>query len=198
MTEENKRLRFAVMGSTQGSSFAPVIEAWQRHEIACDPVLVISNRKQSGILQKAQEAGIETLFLPVGNHDRLVYDGLVSEALKTRSIDFILLIGYMRILSGYFVKQWNHRIFNVHPSLLPKYGGMMDMEIHEAVINAGDKETGCSVHIVTEEVDGGPVVIQKRVEVLPCEKADALKKRVQILEGEAFLEILKNPSSYLR
>ena len=185
------------MGSTRGSSLVPVLKAWKAGELGCDPVLIFSNREQAGILEKGIAAGINTEWLAVKGRDRSEYDLATTEVLRSHGVDFILLIGYMRILSSTFVDAWLGKIVNVHPSLLPKYGGMMDMQIHEAVLAAGDEETGCSVHIVNEEVDGGPIVIQKRCHVVPGESAETLKARVQKLEGESFLELLKAPGEYL-
>ena len=83
--------------------------------------------------------------------------------LKKHNIDLILLIGFMRILSAKFCQTWKDKILNVHPSLLPKYSGGMDMNIHEEVIANGDEESGCTIHFVTEELDGGPILIQKKI-----------------------------------
>jgi len=186
------------MGSTRGSSLVPILDAWRNGNLACDPVLVFSNKRMAGILEKAAQAGITTEWLPVGGRSRTEYDLATAEILKAHGVDFVLLIGYMRILSPAFVEAWPYRIVNVHPSLLPKYSGMMDMQIHEAVISSGDGETGCSVHVVNEEVDGGPILIQKRCEVVPGEAAEILKQKVQKLEGEAFLELLRQPAKYLK
>jgi len=101
------------------------------------------------------------------------------------------MIGYMRIVSAAFVEAWRGRLLNVHPSLLPAFGGMMDTRVHEAVLAAGVAETGCTIHQVTEDVDAGPIVLQKRCPVLPGDTADTLKARVQALEQAAFIEVLK-------
>ena len=103
----------------------------------------------------------------------------------------VLLIGFMRILSAQFCKEWKRRILNVHPSLLPKYAGGMDTNVHEEVIKNGDPETGCTIHFVTETVDGGPILIQKKCSVDKNETPESLKKKVQSLEGEAFIEAIK-------
>lgn len=102
----------------------------------------------------------------------------------------MLLIGYMRILSPSFCHTWHQRCINVHPSLLPDFAGGMDMDVHAEVIAAGRTETGCTIHLVTPEVDGGPIVIQKKCPVLPSDDPDTLKGRVQALEGVAFLEAI--------
>ncbi len=194
----NNLPRFAIMGSTRGSSLVPILAAWKQGRLQCSPELVFSNRKSAGILDKGRDAGIETLWLPVQGRDREDYDREVSAQMEERSMDFILLIGYMRILSPWFVQQWQGRVVNVHPSLLPKYAGMMDMQIHEAVLSAGDAETGCSVHLVNEEVDGGPVLIQKRCAVDKSDTPELLKQRVQALEAASFLELLVSPGHYLK
>lgn len=91
------------------------------------------------------------------------FDAQVSKELEAAGVELVLLIGYMRILSLPFCKQWQDRCMNVHPSLLPDFAGGMDLEVHTAVIKAGKKESGCTVHFVTEDVDGGPIVVQERL-----------------------------------
>jgi folate-dependent phosphoribosylglycinamide formyltransferase PurN len=94
----------------------------------------------------------------------------------------------MRIISGEFCRRWMGRLLNVHPSLLPLHAGLMDLEVHQSVLDAGDRESGCTVHQVIEEVDGGEVVCQLRVAVVPGETANQLKAKVQLLEGEALIQ----------
>ena len=102
----------------------------------------------------------------------------------------------MRILSPRFVDRWDGKIINVHPSLLPKYAGGMNNDVHESVLAAGDKETGCSIHLVTKEVDGGPILLQRSCPVFESDSVESLKERVQKLEGEAFIEVINNWRSY--
>jgi folate-dependent phosphoribosylglycinamide formyltransferase PurN len=101
------------------------------------------------------------------------------------------MIGYMRIVSDAFVEEWKGRMLNVHPSLLPAFGGLMNKSVHEAVLATGVSETGCTIHQVTAEVDGGPIVWQKRCAVLPGDTVETLKDRVQALEQAAFVEVLQ-------
>ena len=110
--------------------------------------------------------------------------------LKKHSVDLVLLIGFMRILSKSFCLEWKRKILNVHPSLLPKYAGGIDTNVHEEVLKNKDKETGCTIHFVTNELDQGPIFIQKRCTVDPDESVLSLKRKVQVLEGEAFLEAI--------
>ncbi len=197
MSSAQRPVRTAVLGSTRGSSLVPLLDAWKGSRLGVDFVLVVSNRSQAGILEKGRDAGIESISIPVKGRDRVSYDAEVSESLKSRGVELVLLLGYMRILSSEFVKEWEGRILNVHPSLLPRHGGLMDLDVHASVLASGDQESGCTIHLVNETVDGGPVVIQKRCPVLACDTPETLKARVQVLEGAAFLEVLSNPGSFL-
>ena len=97
----------------------------------------------------------------------------------------------MRILSAEFCQKWRDKLLNVHPSLLPKYAGGMDLNVHEEVLKYGDKETGCTIHFVTEDVDSGPILIQKKCNVDDNETVKSLKTKVQALEGKAFVESIQ-------
>jgi phosphoribosylglycinamide formyltransferase-1 len=154
-------------------------------------VLVVSDRASAPILQRAKDHGIPSLHIDPAGLNREAYDERVTQALEEAGAELILMIGYMRIVSSAFVEHWQGRMLNVHPSLLPAFGGLMNARVHEAVLAAGVTETGCTIHQVTEEVDGGPIVLQKRCDVLPGDTVDTLKDRVQTLEQIAFVEVLK-------
>merc|ERR1712232_206713 len=108
---------------------------------------------------------------------RAEYDAECTSVLVGACADIVLLVGYMRILSKEFCDYWKDRCINVHPSLLPKHAGGMDLAVHQAVIDAGETETGCTIHFVTEEVDGGPIVVQKVVQVEANDTAETLKAK---------------------
>jgi len=116
--------------------------------------------------------------------------------LEGKKIDLILLVGFMRILSSEFVERWRGKIINVHPSLLPKYAGGMNNDVHESVLAAGDKESGCTIHLVTKDVDCGPILLQKSCPVYENDSVESLRERVQKLEGESFIEVINNWRSY--
>ena len=103
----------------------------------------------------------------------------------------VFLVGFMRILSAEFCREWRDKLLNVHPSLLPKYAGGMDTNVHKEVLKNGETETGCTIHFVTNEVDGGPILIQKKCNIDSHDTVDTLKTKVQQLEGEAFIEAIK-------
>jgi len=189
-------VKLAVLGSTNGTDLVPVVGAERSGSLSASVDVIISNNESSGILKKARHYGIENYFICHKNKKRGVFDFEMSQILENKKIDLILLIGFMRILSPGFVNRWGGKIINVHPSLLPKYAGGMNNDVHESVLAAGDKETGCTIHLVTKEVDGGPILLQKSCPVFENDSVESLKERVQELEGKAFIEVINNWSNY--
>jgi phosphoribosylglycinamide formyltransferase-1 len=185
-------LKVAVLGSTRGTALQGVLDALAAGTLDVELVLVLSDKSSAPILARAAAAGVPTMHLDPTGHKRAEYDSLVSAALQQAGAELVLLIGYMRIVSPAFVETWRGRLLNVHPSLLPAFGGMMDTSVHEAVLAAGVAETGCTIHQVTEDVDAGPIVLQKRCPVLLGDTPVTLKARVQALEQSAFVEVLQN------
>jgi formyltetrahydrofolate-dependent phosphoribosylglycinamide formyltransferase len=185
------RLRVGVLGSTRGTALQGVLNAIAAGSLNVEVVLVLSDRAAAPILERARQRGVTALFCDPAGLKRAEYDARVTEALQQAGVELVLMIGYMRIVSAQFVEAWRGRLLNVHPSLLPAFGGMMDKSVHQAVLDAGVAETGCTIHQVTEDVDAGPIVLQMRCAVLPGDTADTLKERVQALEQAAFVEVLK-------
>jgi phosphoribosylglycinamide formyltransferase-1 len=186
-------LRVAVLGSTRGTAMQGILDALAAHTLdSVQLVRVLSDKVTAPILDRATKYKIPTLFVDPTGKTREAFDDEVTEFLRQDRVDLILMIGYMRIVSDGFIDAWRGRMLNVHPSLLPKHAGQMNRAVHEAVLNAKEKETGCTIHQVTEEVDGGEIVLQKTCPVLPGDTVDALKDRVQSLEQQAFVEVLRN------
>ena len=171
-----------------------IIDAIENDELDAKIDIVISNKPDAYILEHAKKYNIENIFIDGKNKTREEFDQKVLAELKKYPIDLALLIGYMRILSPTFVRAYQNKIINVHPSLLPAFAGGMDMNVHEEVIKAGVKETGCTVHLVDEGVDTGKILLQKKCSVDPSETAESLKIKVQKLEGEALIEVIKKLS----
>ena len=188
----DQAVKVAILGSTRGSSLQPVIEAIEAGELDATIVAVISNRKKSGILERARSHNLPDHFISAKGKEREEFDRDVTELLQQVEAELVLCIGYMRFLSAEFVNHWYGKVANVHPSLLPKHPGLMDLDVHQAVIDAEDKETGCTVHIIDEGVDSGPILIQKRIPVESGDTAETLKAKVQPLEGLAFIELIGN------
>ena len=191
-------IRLGVLGSTRGSDLVPIVEAIKRQDLDASVEIIISNNKRAPILDKGNKYKIPSVFIEHKNRDRLDFDREVSKNLLEKNIDLVLLIGFMRILSKEFVQEWVGRIINVHPSLLPKYAGGMNNDVHRDVLLAKEKETGCTIHLVTAEVDRGPIIIQKKCVVLEKDTVESLKERVQALEGLAFVEAINKMGGILK
>jgi phosphoribosylglycinamide formyltransferase-1 len=184
-------VKVGVLGSTRGPALQGILDAIAAGTLSVEIVLVVSDKKTAPILERAERYGVRSLFISPAGFAREDYDQQVSNALREAGAELVLMIGYMRIVSAKFVEAWRGRLLNVHPSLLPAFGGLMNMRVHEAVLAAGVSETGCTIHQVTEEVDGGPIVLQKHCPVLPGDTAEKLKHRVEALEQAAFVEVLQ-------
>lgn len=186
-----KPLHIAVLGSTRGTDLQVIIDATTQGTLAVSIDIIISDKPDAYILTRARDHGIPAFFIDPKGKSRTEFDAELISVLEEYPIDAIVLIGYMRILSTQFIDRYKDRILNVHPSLLPAFSGGMDMNVHEAVLKSGIKETGCTVHLVDEGVDTGKILLQKKCAVLPNDTPESLKTRVQALEGEALVEILQ-------
>jgi len=181
----------AIIGSNNGTNMLTLIDAIKQKQLLATIAVVMSNRQDTLILSRAREHQLPALWLDCKALTREVADQQLTQQLLLYDIDLIVLIGYMKILSPAFVQQWAQKIINVHPSLLPAFAGMMDRQVHQAVLDAGVKETGCTVHFVTEMVDAGPIVVQKKCAVYPDDTVDSVRSRVQALEGTALIEAIQ-------
>ncbi len=184
-------LRIAVLGSTRGTDLQPLLDAQAQQTLGpAEIVLVISNKPAAEILNKARLAGVEEHA--IDTKDSADFEDQVLSLLQRRKIDLIILIGFMRILSEKFVKAYEHKILNIHPSLLPKYAGGMNMNVHEEVLKNKDAVTGCTLHYVTATVDEGPIYAQKEVPVAADDTPDTLKTKVQLAEQALLLQAVRD------
>ena len=183
-------INIGVLGSTKGTDLQAILDAIHSKKLSATVSTVISNRKNAYILDRAKDHSVPFYFISHKGKDRKDFDAEMTGVLKKHEVDLVLLIGFMRILSSSFCREWRDRILNVHPSLLPKYAGGMDTNVHEEVLKNRDKETGCTIHFVTDELDSGPILIQKKCAVEEGDTVETLKSKVQTLEGEAFLEAI--------
>ena len=184
-------IRLGVLGSTRGTDLEAILSAIKNKKLSAEVSVVISNRENAYILTRAKNHDVPSFFISHKNKSREEFDKDVTTILKQYNVELVLLIGFMRILSTKFCQAWRDRVLNVHHSLLPKYAGGMDMNVHEEVLKNGDHETGCTIHLVTETVDGGPILVQKRCTVATDETIATLKSKVQALEGGAFIEAIQ-------
>lgn len=180
--------RLAVLISGSGTNLQAIIDAIAVGSLPATLAVVASNRADAAGLQRAQRAGAPTVVLDHRDYaDREAFDRAMIEALDRYAPDTVVLAGFMRILSPLFVRHYHGRLINIHPSLLPAHKGL---HTHQRAIDSGDAEHGCSVHFVTEELDGGPVIARARVPVLANDSADTLSKRVQVREHELYPRVL--------
>ena len=183
-------LKLGILGSTKGTDLLAILDSINSGKLDAEVSVVISNRKSAYILERARNYDVPAIFISHKEKAREEFDAEMTTVLNKHGVDLVLLIGFMRILSSEFCRVWQDKLLNVHPSLLPKYAGGMDTNVHEEVLKNGDTETGCTIHFVTEEVDGGPILIQKKCPVYGNDNVNTLKVRVQALEGRAFVEAI--------
>lgn len=183
-------LRIGVLASTKGTDMQAVIDAINSKKLNSVISVVISNKKDAYALERAKNHKIKAFFIDPKNKPREEFDKEVANLLDKNKVELILLIGYMRILSPRFVKKYKNKIMNVHPSLLPKYPGGMDLDVHKEVLKNKEKITGCTLHFVDESVDGGPIIMQKEVKINKDETPDTLKAKVQKAEQEIIVKTI--------
>src|SRR3989344_1582214 len=186
------KVKIAVLASGNGSNLQAIIDATSSEVLKlAEVVLVIANKKEAFALERAKRAGIEALFLdPLSFSTRFSYFEKITDELENRKVDLVCLAGFLLKLEGPILKRFSKRLLNIHPPLLPKFGGkgMYGHHVHEAVLKAGEKESGATVHVVDEEFDHGPVLLQRKVTILPGDTADALAARVLEQEHKLYPE----------
>ena len=178
-----EKARIGILISGRGSNMAALVYAAKAPGCPYEIVLVASNHSDAPGLTLAQAEGIATFAHPHKGLSREEHDGIMHDALVEAGAEYVVLAGYMRILSDGFVAKWSDRMLNIHPSLLPKYKGL---DTYQRAIDAGDRMAGCSVHLVTPELDDGPVLAQTEVAILPGDDAASLASRILIAEHQLY------------
>lgn len=188
-----KKHRVAVLISGNGSNLQALIDATAKPNYPASIVLVISNKGDAYGLTRAKNAGILSYVIKHSDYNsREEFDMAVNALLEQNQIEFVCLAGFMRILSAKFVNIWKGKMLNIHPSLLPDFKGAH--AVRDA-LNSGVKESGCSVHLVTEEMDAGEIIAQAKVPILPKDTQEALHQRIHLQEHILYpraLELLIN------
>lgn len=175
-----RRLRIGVLASGGGTNLESIIDACDRGEIDGDVVVVISNMPDAFALERARKHRIDAYSFPHKGVTREQHEADVMACLEQHQVDLVCLAGYLRMLTPVFINKYAGRLMNTHPALLPSFGGkgMHGLNVHQAVLDYGCKVSGCTIHFVTLEVDGGPIVLQKSVPVLEDDTAETLQERV--------------------
>lgn len=182
-----ERAKVAVLISGSGTNMAALLYAAKAADCPYEIVLVASNNPQAGGLVLAGAEGVPTFALPHKGMARADHDAAMDAAIRQSGAEYVALAGYMRILTPEFVAGWEGRMLNIHPSLLPKYTGL---HTHERALEAGDAQAGATVHLVTAELDDGPILGQTEVAILPGDTAESLAARVLIAEHQLYSRCL--------
>lgn len=182
-------MKIGILISGRGSNMVALVDAVKSGEIpASEVAIVISDKADAVGLARAAERGVETLAIERNGRKREEHDAEIVAALNERGAELVCLAGYMRLLSPLFVKAFPDRIVNIHPSLLPAYPGL---HVHERVLAAGEKTSGCTVHFVNEDLDAGPIILQREVPVLEGDTPESLSARILEQEHGAYVEAVR-------
>jgi len=194
------RIGVLVGAKGRGSNLMAILNAIEDGSLSGQVAVVIGSLKGAPALEAAALAGIETVVVGTANRTDDEYGDVLLRAIAKRDVDFVVLAGYMRRLPDVLTTSYAGRIINIHPSLLPAFGGhgMYGRKVHEAVRDAGVLETGCTVHVVDNEYDHGAVVAQRRVDVLPEDSVDDIAARVLDAEHSLLVDVIRDICSGLR
>jgi phosphoribosylglycinamide formyltransferase 1 len=187
--DSDTRPRLGVLVSGRGSNLQAILDAVATRRLDAKIAVVISNRAAAPGLQRARDAGIEAVYLdPRGYSDRDAYDSAIAERLRTRGVTLVCLAGYMRLIGRPLLDAFPERILNIHPSLLPAFPGL---DAQRRALEHGVQVSGATVHLVTPDLDAGPIVLQAAVPVLPDDTVDTLAARVLVEEHRIYPEAIR-------
>ena len=184
-----KQFKLAIFASGTGSNAENIIRYFKFHHVI-EVVCVCYNRKNAGVKSKADSLGIETQYIST---DWFKDSGLLSDYLKSKSIDCIVLAGFLKLVPINIIEEYANRILNIHPALLPKYGGkgMYGMHVHEAVVENKENETGITIHLVNEEYDKGEIIFQKKFKVTDKDDAESVSQKIRKTEHKYFPKVIE-------
>jgi len=181
------RARLGILLSGRGSNFQAIAANVRAGNLDCEIALVFSNKPNAAGLAVARDLGLPASSISSAGMDRVVFDSQVADLLRSHQVDWVCLAGYMRLLSGGFVSQFQDRILNIHPSLLPAFPGL---DAQYQALSHGAKITGCTVHFVDENLDSGPILLQAAVPVLDNDDVDSLSARILQEEHRLYSEAI--------
>lgn len=187
-------VRIGVLVSGNGTNLQAILDACGRGDIPGEVVVVVSSRSGAYAVERARQAGVPAVVLaPRSFPDREAYDAKLSEVLQAHAVDLVCLAGFLRILTPEFIAQFAGRIMNIHPALLPAFGGvgMYGAHVHEAVLASGVKISGCTVHFVDETPDGGPIILQAAIPVRDDDTEETLAARIAEEEHRLYPEAIR-------
>jgi phosphoribosylglycinamide formyltransferase 1 len=186
------KVGIAVLASGRGTNFEALTRAVKRGSINGEIRLLVANVPDAPALKRAEAEGIPAVTISHRDYkNRGEFERVLVAELKKHDVGLVCLAGFMRILSPVFMDSFADRTLNIHPSLLPAFGGLQGMQVHEAVLKAGVKVTGCTVHFVSCDVDAGPIVVQRAIPVNETDSAESLALRVLVEEHQAYAEAVR-------
>ena len=186
-------MKIGILISGRGSNMAAIADAVKGGEIsASEVVVVISDKADAAGLAKATSRGIATAVIEKNGRTRSEHDAEITAKLKQKGVELVCLAGYMRLLSPEFIREFPNRIVNIHPSLLPSFPGL---NVQQQAIDHGVKVSGCTVHFVDEDLDAGPIILQRTVEVKDDDTAETLSERILAIEHETYIEAVRRIAS---
>ncbi len=185
--------RIGILSSHNGSGFDAIQKACEEKILDAQVVLVVSNNSTAKVLEKAELKNIPNFIINDKKYPNENLDKKITELMQEFKVDYIFLSGYMKKIEENLVKAFEDKIINSHPALLPKFGGkgMYGINVHKAVIKAGEKESGCTVHFVNENYDEGKFILQGKVELDKNETVESLEEKIKNLETKTIIEALK-------
>ena len=179
--------KLGILLSGRGSNFEAIAQSIADGRLDAEIAVVISNRPEARGLERARELGFPAVCIPSKGMDREEFDRLVTVELRKHAVDLICLAGFMRLLSGYFIREFPQRVLNIHPSLLPAFPGL---DAQHQAFDHGVKYSGCTVHFVDEDLDAGPIIVQAVVPVLDGDTAESLSARILAEEHRIYSEAI--------
>ncbi len=189
-----KKLRLGFLASHGGSNMQAIVDAWKEGRLQVEPAVVVSNNSGSGAMERARLEGIPAFHLSSATYPNPSdLDAAISQVLEDHGVNLVILAGYMKYLGPQTLARYRGRILNIHPALLPKFGGrgFYGRRVHEAVLGAGERVTGATIHLVDERYDAGPILAQSEVPVLEGDDVDRLAARVLEAEHRLYVETLE-------
>ncbi|MGA7922976.1 MAG: phosphoribosylglycinamide formyltransferase [Thermoplasmata archaeon] len=187
------RLALAVLASGEGTTLDALAEAISGGHLPARIVLVVSDRADAGAIERARRRGLATAIVPYRASDPTGWGDELTRLLRHFGTELVVLAGFLAILPPEWVHSWEGRAINLHPSLLPRYGGrgMYGAKVHAEVLKNRDGETGVTVHLVTQDIDRGPALLQRRVPVLSTDTPDTLRERLRPVEHDALVDVIR-------
>ncbi len=184
-------IKLGILASTRGTDMQALIDAINSRELDAQISIVISDKENAYALERAKKYGLKSLFLDPKGKSREEYDKEVSKALDDHSAELILLIGYMKLMSRWFVEKYKNKVMNIHPSLLPAFAGQINLDVYDEVFRRGCKITGASLFFIDTGADTGPIILQKAVDIDEGDTIQTLRDKVQKAEQEIILKGIK-------